>query len=376
MRYFKQWGIGSMDWKSLLKNAAAALVGGGLFALLHIPLPWTLGPLAAVMVYHARSRAPRQWPVSIRNAGLLVLGCMIGLSFQAEAGRQILRQLPYMLGTTLVVIGSSLLLGYWLTRRLGLSRSTGILGSIPGGFTQMIAVSGDIPDSDVTVVTFMQITRYLTVVFTVPFLTLHLLPQGTGAGAVGVAAAGTNLADMNPGALLFFILAVLAGVWVLDRGGLPTPYLIGPMVVSAVLVLCGCETPQLPLPLIYAAQLCFGGYTGSSMRLSSLQGWKRLLAHCLVFSVSTVLAALAVGYLLVRLLGIEVVTAFIATAPGGVAEMGITAAALRADISIVASYQLFRVFFIMFLVPPALKWRLRGDPAGGIDAGEAGDRES
>lgn len=154
---------------------------------------------------------------------------------------------------------------------------------------------------------------------------------------------------------------VLLGALGAERIGLPTPYLLGPMVISAVLALCGFDTPRLPLALIYAAQLCFGGYTGSIMRLSSLQGWKRLLFYCLVFSVSTVLVALAMGYLLTRLLPLTLVTTFLSNAPGGVAEMGITAAALHADLSTVTAYQLFRVFFILFLVPPALKWWLKAE---------------
>ena len=184
---------------------------GAVFNLLHIPLPWTLGPLTAVMLYNYRSRAAQQWPVYIRNSGLVVLGCMMGVSFTAEAGRQILRQLPFMLVSTLVVISLSLVLGYLVTRRLGLNRATGLMGSIPGGLSQMVALSDEIEDSDVTVVTFMQMIRYLTVVFTVPFLTLHLLPEGSGT-AVG----GISLMGSQPwGAAVFYPGGAVRGV----RGG-------------------------------------------------------------------------------------------------------------------------------------------------------------
>jgi uncharacterized membrane protein AbrB (regulator of aidB expression) len=52
-----------------------SLAGGALFTLLHIPLPWLLGPMAAAFLStrFQKSFKPR-WPGSLRNVSLLLIG--------------------------------------------------------------------------------------------------------------------------------------------------------------------------------------------------------------------------------------------------------------------------------------------------------------
>src|SRR3954449_5034361 len=71
-----------------------AFIGGVVFTFLHIPVPWLLGPMTAVLI-GSRNRAIRvYWPVQIRDAGLIILGYSIGLSFTKEAVIQIAGKLP------------------------------------------------------------------------------------------------------------------------------------------------------------------------------------------------------------------------------------------------------------------------------------------
>src|SRR3954469_3538083 len=66
-----------------------AFIGGVIFTLLHIPIPWLLGPMTTVLI-GSRFRAIQvYWPIQIRDAGLLILGYSIGLSFTKEAVIQI-----------------------------------------------------------------------------------------------------------------------------------------------------------------------------------------------------------------------------------------------------------------------------------------------
>ena len=70
------------------------------------------------------------------------------------------------------------------------------------------------------------------------------------------------------------------------------------------------------------------------------------------------LLSLGIGWLLNLALWIPTVTAFLSTAPGGIAEMSLTAIQVQADVSTIVAFQLFRLFFILLVVPPALKWWL------------------
>ncbi|NRG45353.1 AbrB family transcriptional regulator, partial [Bacillus sp. CRN 9] len=49
-------------------------------------------------------------------------------------------------------------------------------------------------------------------------------------------------------------------------------------------------------------------------------------------------------------------TSFLSLSPGGMDQMAIIAHEVGADLSVITGYQLFRLFFIFFAVPPLLKW--------------------
>ncbi|MFP3472832.1 AbrB family transcriptional regulator, partial [Micrococcus sp. SIMBA_144] len=63
--------------------------------------------------------------------------------------------------------------------------------------------------------------------------------------------------------------------------------------------------------------------------------------------------------LLTKITSINLATAFLSTAPGGLAEMGVTATIVDADLAMISGYQLFRIFFIMFIALPLLQWWIR-----------------
>jgi membrane AbrB-like protein len=247
-----------------------------------------------------------------------------------------------------------------MARRAGLNRPTGIIGSIPGGLTQMVVLGEEVADTDVTAVTFMQTVRMLAVVFIVPFLAVHGLgsaPVGAATGNSGAAVSGaTGLLSVR---IVASIAAVLAGTWAAVKLKLPTPYLMGPMLAAGLLAIGGVAVPQVPAPLLLVAQLCVGSHLGLTMKSTSLGNWKRLLPCCLLSSGGLVLFSLMLGFFLKMWHPIDLVTGFLGTAPGGMAEMGATAVAVHADLSVVAAYQMFRILFILFVVPPLLKWWLK-----------------
>lgn len=51
----------------------------------------------------------------------------------------------------------------------------------------------------------------------------------------------------------------------------------------------------------------------------------------------------------------SILSGFLSTAPGGMAEMGVLAISLHADIITVVAFQLFRLFSILLLLLPFLK---------------------
>lgn len=339
----------------LLETLLVSLAGGMLFRLSHLPLPWLLGSLTAVMVWGLAVKRNTFWPVEIRNCGLILLGYMLGISFTGETLAQIARQLPAMAFATLSTILFSLAIGYIVCRRTGISLATGVIGSVPGGLTQMVVLSEEIADTDLTVVTFMQTIRLLATVFIVPFIVIHGLAgdnlQAVAAGYASIHHGEINTAWNAP----IYITGVLIAAWAAVKVRLPTPFLLGPLIGAAVLALAGFPAPGTPSALVVISQLCIGAYLGLSIKPADMDNWKKLLPFTLAGSAAVVLFSLGIGFLLTRMHSFDLTSAFLGTSPGGMGEMGLTAVLVGANVSLVTAYQMSRLLFILFVMPLVLK---------------------
>jgi membrane AbrB-like protein len=346
--------------KNLLITSAAAVAGGIIFTLIHIPMPWLLGPVAATLVLGNFRPGNMFWPLTFREAGQLVLGYMMGRPFTADVCLHVLSQLPTMLAMTVFLIACSIAAGYVTHRQTGLSLPTAVLAAIPGGQVQMVVLAAEIPGADAGVVTVIQALRMLAVVFTVPFLTIH------GLGPTGPAAAPPQaaVAAAGPADVLAFVAVVLAGAWLARRIHLPTPYLLGPVLATIPLVVYGLPAPAVPQPLLIAAQICVGAYMGTTIDFATLGDWRKILLLTFTTVIVLLLASLLAGYALAFAIPADLVTAFLSAAPGGMAEMCLTALVLGGDVSVVTGYNMFRVLFILLVLPLFFRRWLKGrEPA-------------
>ncbi len=338
-----------------IETIGAGLAGGLIFTLFHWPLVGMLGPLSAVLIWKLASRRTLFWPVSFRNGGQVLLGYSMGLSFTIESARQIARQLPSMAIITILMVACGLGVALLAARWTGISLQSAVMGTTPGGLSQMVVLSEEIKGAEPTIVTFMQTIRMLTVIFIVPALSFHAL---SGEDVKNVSAFEQG-AGPEPGNILFYLFvigAVLLATRLAVRFNCPTPYIIGPLMTSAIFTLSGMPAPQLPPLLTIIAQLCLGVYLGMGIKVNLLGNWGRLLPISLISGLLIVGCALALAYALQRIYPISMATAFLCIAPGGLPEMGVTAHTVHADVSMVAAYQLFRVFFILFIIPIFLRW--------------------
>ena len=340
-----------MNWRIIGQTFALAAAGGVLFFALSVPLAWMLGPLAAVVLWSQTLKKSVCWPVSLRNAALVVLGYVIGKSFTAEAARQVVAQLPVMLLVTSIILGMSLLFGFLTHRRAGVSLATGLLGCVPGGFSQMVLMSEEIDGADVSVVSFMHTVRLMSVLFIVPYLATQ------AAGVVGIVPATSpdagGAAFFSPLSLraLPLLLMALLFAFFAHKTHWPTPFLLGPIFGVSIAAMFGVDCPSLPAWLTIPCQIAVGAYMGMQIQLEDLANWRSLLTYTLLGVVAVLAASLGAAYLLAYFYGYSTVTAFLSMAPGGVAEMSVTGIALQADLTVIASYQLFRLFFLMLMTP-------------------------
>lgn len=339
---------------SILATGLAALPGGLLFQWLRIPLPWMLGPLVCTVLYHGLSGRRARWPVGLRNVGLIVIGYSLGRTVTPATLQQTLPNLPVIVLVTLLTSLFCLGIGYLIHRRTGISLASGILGSMPGGLSQMVLLAEEVPRADMTVVSVMQMLRVFAVVFTVPFVATYAMDHPVAAAAL--APLGGRLPGLAN--LLPAIVTAPVGALLAHRLRLPIPWLLGPVFATAAMGLAGFPAPVVPRPLLAAAQLGFGAYLGICLSLESLRQLGKVLPWTLAGSISLLAFTALLGFGLTFVTSANLLSGFLATAPGGLTEMGVVSLTLGADVAFVLAFQLFRLFSILLVAPPLLRWRL------------------
>ena len=279
----------------------------------------------------------------------------MGSPFTLDTARQILAQWPAIVSSTVAMVVLSLGIGYITHKRSGIDLSSCLLGSVPGGLSQMVLLSQENPQANTTIVTFMQSARLLATIFVVPFLALHGLSDTV---VVNPQAAAGSVVTLD--VWVITLTAVAAGTAIAVRFGVPTPWLLGPILTAAVLVCLGMEAVPMPGWIISAAQVSAGIYMGSNIDMTSLaDNWRSVFFYTLSGVAGILCCSFVIGYGLKQICGYSLVTAFLGTAPGGIGEMGLTAMMVQADLSVVIAYQIFRLFFVLLVVPYYLRWQLQ-----------------
>lgn len=343
-------------YKKSLPIFLLATAGGFLFSLLHLPLPWTLGPMVMAIVWKTFFKRPVCWPKKLRNTGMIILGFMMGSPFTPAIAQHMLGQLPIMLTMTVTLIILCLGTGYLAERYTGVGLANSLIGSIPGGLSQMAVICEEIKGTTISVVTLMQTVRVITVVFTVPLLALHGIADTVTPAAASQAA---PMAVTELPLLAGFTAVILVLVKLGKRFHLSNVYVLAPILGTAALTLAGIPAPVLPSPVISLAQILVGIKMGLDVDFGSLSNWRTIALANLLTVLTVIALLLGTAYAFSHVFPMSFVTAFISMAPGGMSEMALTALSANADFPTVVAYQLFRLLFILLVCVPLTKWLIQ-----------------
>ncbi|MHA6484843.1 AbrB family transcriptional regulator [Paenibacillus sp. strain BS8-2] len=347
----------SKNYQKLLLTFFISIIGGAVFSILHIPLPWVLGPMSFVLMGSTRWQHLFLWSKSLQNTGLIIVAYTMGLSFTAAALSEIARHLPTMLLLTVILVVLSIALAVVMNRLTKAGFMTMLMGTVPGGLNQVVMLAEETKGVNVTVVTVMQVMRLMTIIVTVPLLlfspvigeTHHNVVQSM----IGVAEPAGGWGSVTD--YLIFAAVCMLCAWIAQRLKLPTAPLLGPLFGTAVLQISGMTGPELPPIILIGAQICIGAYLGLLLKPSEFTNRIRTLSLALASSLLLVIGTFAQSWILSNNDPMSLSTAVLSLAPGGMDQMSLIAHEIDADISIVVVYQLFRLLFMFFIVLPLLK---------------------
>ncbi|MES1040821.1 AbrB family transcriptional regulator [Peribacillus simplex] len=357
----KKWDLNNAS-KTIQFSAAllTAFIGGSLFSLIRFPIPWLLGPMAALLIASRFKNVKFIWPVSMRNTGLIIVGYSIGISFTKSSLSDMISHLPSMLILTTLIVLVCACSAFVMSKYSGIDFPTSLTSSIPGGLSQIVVFAEEMKGIDITTVTFFHVTRVIMVVFLVPLLIISPIfaANSTNGSSKIMDNVIPDWSDLFPLIFLFALICFL-GARIGKIFKLPAPYFLGPVIVSAAIGLLGLQGPPLHPTLLDISQFMVGGYIGLLLKPEQLDNKRKTLLFALMNGLILILATMFFSFLLTQYYDLSTITGFLSLAPGGMDQMGIIAQEVNADVSTVTSYQLFRMAFIYAAVPPLLKLVLK-----------------
>jgi hypothetical protein len=152
----------------IIYTLAAAALGGFVGLKLKLPAGAFIGAMFASAIYNIFT-ASGYIPYEMRIGAQIVIGAYIGLSFSRDSIGQIKEMIGPILVMVLGLFIASILLGLFVSKVTGIDLVTSMLGSSPGGLTEM-SIIADSYEADVSKVVIMHLMRLIGVVVILPAL--------------------------------------------------------------------------------------------------------------------------------------------------------------------------------------------------------------
>ena len=335
-----------------LAGLTVCLVAGALFAALHSPLPWLIGPLVAMAIFRF-SGVPLGAPMGAGKLAQWCIGTTLGLYFTPAVAHAVGSWWWIFLAAAVFSLVVAWIGGRWLARYTDTDERTAFLASVPGGAQEMANI-GDRYGGRVDRIALAQSLRILLVVIIVPF---------------SLSFAGVHGADVYEGVrapviwahLPQLFLATASGTLVLTLIKAPNAWVLGPLFASILLTASGVEWTSMPAVMTNLAQVLIGCNLGQRYDRSFVRAAPRFVAMvCLSVLIAMAISAVFALFL-AWVAGLPVPTLLLATAPGGMAEMSLTAKVLALGVPLVTAAHVSRVVILVSATGPLFRFVYRID---------------
>ncbi len=322
---------------AILTALAVGVSAGYLFDLLGTPIPWMIGPMIAVATLNLMGMRVHSPPYA-RQIGQVILGSAVSLYFTPTVVTALAANLPAIAAATVSAFFVGGLGALTLSRASGLEGKSTFFASIPGGAMAM-AVLAERYGAQIAPVAVAHSLRVSILVILIPFaLTYGGFPLEAAPYRPDVP---LNYALLAPWLAFGFVLGEVS-----ERLRLQNGYLLMPIFFGAALTVSGVQLSAVPGWMTEFAQLMFGLVLGARYERAFFARYRLFIPFALLNSFFILIASAAVAVVLALIFDLPLATMIIATAPGGLAEMTITAQALQISVPLVVAFHLFRVVVV------------------------------
>ena len=340
---------------TMLKNALSvvgtlgvACLGAQICLALQTPLPWMIGPLLATALASIVG-APTLSATPLRNAAQCTVGLALGLYFTPE----VMRLVGSLWWAILLGVVWALALG-WLfgcflhhlhdPSQPRLDRATTFFAGAIGAASEMTLLA-ERAQGRADLVASAHSLRLLMVTVLIPFAMQF-------SGLHGLDRSGFITPDVRWWGLagLYALAAVCS--YLLDRYDRANPWFMGSLLVAMVLTAWDVRLSTLPASWVNAAQLVIGVSLGVRFTRQFVMAAPRWLALVALGTLGLMALCAGFGIVMSWMTGLHPATMMLATAPGGIAEMSITAKVLQLGAPMVTALQVSRLMAVLVLLEP------------------------
>lgn len=343
------------NFVALCLTAIVGLVGAFLFQLIHIPVPFLLGPMISVLIFSQMTKWRFYWPKQIKSYSLMVIGYTLGTAFTIDILKNMYTHIPMMAIVTIITFSVSLLFAWLLSKFAKVDFPTSLLSSVPGGLTQMLVLAEDLKGINVTIVTFFHTIRVMLIVVLIPFIVHIPALQGTE-NYMPTATVGQATTIPIWLLVLIYTIACYIAFRLFKKWHFPAATMLGPIAITIILsVFIGLPTFELPNWFMALCQFVVGTSIGLMLHPEHLTHKKVLMPLGLLSALALIAMSFVMSvWLLPSIEHTTIVTGFLSLAPGGIDQMGIVGHEMNADTSMITMYQVFRMLCVYFFVPPLM----------------------
>ena len=335
-------------WWGVLLPVSAFLAW--VVTILHLPAGVLLGCMFGGILLSSNSVQLKVPPV-LFSLAQGVLGCLMAHSLQPAALAKVANDWPLFLLATSSVIVASAVLGWIMMRRQVFPGTTAVWGLAPGAASAMVLMA-EAYGADVRLVAFMQYLR-VAVVTAVAALVAGIWSPHVATTVVGQTA---WLAIASPSHVSWTVLLALGGASVARRLRIPAGSMVLPLVLGSVLQATGTLVIELPPVLLVLAYAFIGWSIGLRFTRAILLYALRALPQVLGAILALMLVGVAIAVLLSQWVGLDPLTAYLATSPGGADSVAVIAATSAVDAGFVMAMQLARFLMVLVFGPQVSKF--------------------
>jgi membrane AbrB-like protein len=296
-----------------------------------------IGPMIAVAAFSLMSFRLCAVPYG-RQMGQVILGSAVSLYFTPTVLAALAANLPAIGAATVSVFVVGALGALTLSRASGVDGKSTFFASIPGGAMAM-AVLAERYGAQVAPVAVAHSLRVSIVVILIPLALAY-------GGIPLVAAAYRPDVPLDYRILAAWLALGFVLGEVSERLRLQNGYLLAPIFFGAALTASGVQLSAVPHWMTDFAQLMFGLVLGVRYERAFFARYRLFIPFALLNAFFIVIASVAAAAILSWAFNLPIATMILATSPGGLAEMTMTAQALQISVPLVVAFHFFRVVVV------------------------------